>query len=195
MYTTFWLSKFYIQHTSLFTVLLEQNIIPPKCKRNHVSSLAIVWRWAAMDSLNGMVHRMRDGGGVSFAFDLMQLPQQDEVVPPATLERVLRLLTKRMGSRTRNECDWDCVVQTLYYNLVDEYVYKNLAPKSIYGWFNSKSIALYAVLIWSFVAVKKQVLQLTRFPNRRCHTPSSRQNKLRNLQILTVAQSWPAPSR
>jgi hypothetical protein len=43
---------------------------------------------AALDSFNGMVHRMRDGGGVSFAFDLMQLPQQDEVVSPSTLESV-----------------------------------------------------------------------------------------------------------
>jgi hypothetical protein len=43
---------------------------------------------AALDSFNGMVQRMRDGGGVSFPFDLMQLPQQDEVVPLATLESV-----------------------------------------------------------------------------------------------------------
>jgi hypothetical protein len=43
---------------------------------------------AASDAFNGMLQRMRDGGGVSFAYDLMQLPEQDEVVPPTTLESV-----------------------------------------------------------------------------------------------------------
>jgi hypothetical protein len=41
---------------------------------------------AVLDSFNEMLQRMRDGGGVAFAFDLMQISEIDE--EPTTLESV-----------------------------------------------------------------------------------------------------------